>query len=174
MRYKIIVYILFILFALSLICIGHLSHAQGRPGSLYTATVLRIIDGDTIHVRDMAGTPHRIRLAMIDAPEKAQPYGEEAAKKLSELLHTGIVRLKVKCIDKYNREVAFVYCEGKDVSAEMLKEGMALHYHMKFDDCELYDRIQAQIQQDKKGLWAQNKVEKPWEYRRMNNTRETK
>ena len=54
MRYKIIVYILFILFALGLICIGHLSHAQGRPGSLYTATVLRIIDGDTIHVRDMA------------------------------------------------------------------------------------------------------------------------
>ena len=96
MRYKILVYILFILFALGLICIGHMSHAQGRPGSLYTATVLRIIDGDTIHVRDMAGTPHRIRLAMIDAPEKAQPYGEEAAKKLSELLHTVIVRLKVK------------------------------------------------------------------------------
>ena len=54
MRYKILVYILFILFALGLICIGHMSHAQGRPGSLYTATVLRIIDGDTIHVRDMA------------------------------------------------------------------------------------------------------------------------
>lgn len=166
MRYKILVYILFILFALGLICIGHMSHAQGRLGSLYTAIVIRIIDGDTIHVRDMAGTPHRIRLAMIDAPEKAQPYGEEAAKKLSELLHTGIVRLKAKCIDKYNREVAFVYCEGKDVSAEMLKEGMALHYHMNFDDCELYDRIQARIQQDKKGLWAQSKVEKPWEYRK--------
>ena len=81
--------------------------------------------------------------------------------------------MKVKCIDKYNREVAFVYCEGKDVSAEMLKEGMALHYHMNFDDCELYDRIQARIRQDKKGLWSQNKVEKPWEYRkRMNNTLE--
>ena len=52
-------------------------------------------------------------------------------------------------------------------------EGMALHYHMNFDDCELYDRIQARIQQDKKGLWSQNKVEKPWEYRkRMNNTLE--
>lgn len=46
------------------------------------------------------------------------------------------------------------------------KEGMALHYHMNFDDCELYDRIQARIQQDKKDLWAQGKVEKPWEYRR--------
>lgn len=46
------------------------------------------------------------------------------------------------------------------------KEGMALHYHMNFDDCELYDRIQERIRQDKKGLWTQGKVEKPWEYRR--------
>ena len=88
MRYKIFVYILFILFALGLICIGHLSHAQGRPGSLYTATVLRIIDGDTIHVRDMAGTPHRIRLAMIDAPEKAQPYGDKKIKRTAAHRHS--------------------------------------------------------------------------------------
>lgn len=66
--------------------------------------------------------------------------------------------MKVKCIDKYNREVAFVYCEGKDVSAEMLKEGMALHYHMNFDKCEIYDKFEAAAKRCRQGLWSQEKL----------------
>lgn len=64
-------------------------------------------------------------------------------QKIKRAVTPSTVRLKVKCIDKYNREVAFVYCEGKDVSAEMLKEGMALHYHINFDKCEIYDKFEA-------------------------------
>ena len=165
MRYKIITYTLFLLFALGLIGIASIVSAQARPASTYTAYVVRIIDGDTIHVRDITGEKHRIRLAMIDAPEREQPFGTESTKKLSELLRQGTVRLKVKCIDKYNREVAFVYCEGKDVSAEMLKEGMALHYHMNFDNCEMYDKFEAAAKRCHKGLWSQEKIEKPWDYR---------
>lgn len=165
MRYKIITYILFLLFALGLIGAASIVSAQARPGSTYTAYVVRIIDGDTIHVRDITGEAHSIRLAMIDAPEREQPFGTEATKKLSELLRQSTVRLKVKCIDKYNREVAFVYCEGKDVSAEMLKEGMALHYHMNFDKCEIYDKFEAAAKRCHKGLWLQEKIEKPWDYR---------
>lgn len=165
MRYKIITYTLFLLFALGLIGIASIVSAQARPCSTYTAHVVRIIDGDTIHVRDITGEAHRIRLAMIDAPEREQPFGTEATKKISELLRQGTVRLKVKCIDKYNREVAFVYCEGKDVSAEMLREGMALHYHMNFDNCEMYDKFEAAAKRCHKGLWLQEKIEKPWDYR---------
>ena len=166
MRYKIITYTLFLLFALGLIGIASIVSAQARPASTYTAYVVRIIDGDTIHVRDITGEKHRIRLAMIDAPEREQPFGTESTKKLSELLRQGTVRLKVKCIDKYNREVAFVYCEGKDVSAEMLKEGMALHYHMNFDNCEIYDKFEAAAKRCRQGLWSQEKIEKPWDFRR--------
>lgn len=166
MRYKIITYILFLLFALGLIGAASIVSAQARPGSTYTAHLVRIIDGDTIHVRDTAGEAHRIRLAMIDAPEREQPFGTEATKKLSELLRQGTVRLNVKCIDKYNREVAFVYCEGKDVSAEMLKDGMAMHYHMNFDNCDIYDKFEEAAKRHRQGLWAQEKVEKPWDYRR--------
>ena len=172
MRYKIITYTLFLLFALGLIGIASIVSAQARPASTYTAYVVRIIDGDTIHVRDITGEPHRIRLAMIDAPEREQPFGTEAAKKLSALLRQGTIRLKVKCIDKYNREVAFVYCEGKDVSAEMLKEGMALHYHINFDKCEMYDKFEAAAKRYHKGLWSQEKIEKPWDFRRKHKAQE--
>ena len=153
MRYKIITYTLFLLFALGLIGIASIVSAQARPASTYTAYVVRIIDGDTIHVRDITGEAHRIRLAMIDAPEREQPFGTEATKKLSELLRQGTVRLKVKCIDK-------------DVSAEMLKEGMALHYHMNFDKCEMYDKFEAAAKRCRQGLWSQEKIEKPWDFRR--------
>lgn len=172
MRYKIITYILFLLFALGLIGIASIVSAQARPASTYTAYVVRIIDGDTIYVRDITGETHRIRLAMIDAPEREQPLGTEATKKLSELLRQGTVRLKVKCIDKYNREVAFVYCEGKDVSAEMLRKGMALHYHMNFDNCEMYDKFEAAAKRCRQGLWSQEKIEKPWDFRRKHKAQE--
>ena len=60
MRYKIITYILFLLFALGLIGTASIVSAQARPASTYTAYVVRIIDGDTIHVRDITGeaAPH--------------------------------------------------------------------------------------------------------------------
>ena len=166
MRYKIITYTLFLLFALGLIGIASIVSAQARPASTYTAYVVRIIDGDTIHVRDITGEAHRIRLAMIDAPEKEQPFGAEATETLSELLKEGTVSLKVHCIDKYNREVAFVNCDGKDVSAEMLRKGMAMHYHMDFDNCEIYDKFEEAAKRHRQGLWAQEKIETPWDYRK--------
>ena len=169
MRYKIITYTLFLLFALGLIGIASIVSAQARPASTYTAYVVRIIDGECARYNRRKAP---IRLAMVDAPEREQPFGTEATKKLSELLRQGTVRLKVKCIDKYNREVAFVYCEGKDVSAEMLKEGMALHYHMNFDNCEIYDKFEAAAKRCRQGLWSQEKIEKPWDFRRKHKAQE--
>ena len=165
MNYKIICYILVLLLSLAIIFMATVVKAQPLPGTCYTAKVVRVIDGDTITVYDNSGCFHRIRLAMIDAPEKEQPFGAEATETLSELLKEGTVSLKVHCIDKYNREVAFVNCDGKDVSAEMLKEGMALHYHMNFDKCEMYDKFEAAAKRCRQGLWSQEKIEKPWDYR---------
>ena len=47
----------------------------------------------------------------------------------------------------------------------MLKEGMALHYHMNFDKCEIYDKFEAAAKRYRQGLWSQEKIEKPWDYR---------
>ena len=165
MRSNKFTYIFFSCFILGLVILANCCSSQARTGSVFTAHVVRIIDGDTISVRDMAGGLHCIRLAMIDAPEKAQPYGEEATKTLEAILQGRIVRLKIKCIDKYNREVAFVHFDDKDVSAEMLRQGMAMHYHMKFKDCALYDNLQEQAKKEKLGLWQSENIETPWNYR---------
>ena len=166
MRSKRIIYMFFICFTLGLVILANCCSSQACVDNVFTARVLRVIDGDTISVRDVAGGVHRIRLAMIDAPEKAQSYGKEATKTLEEILQGRIVRLKIKCIDKYNREVAFVHCDDKDVSAEMLRQGMAMHYHMNFEDCALYDSIQEQAKKERIGLWQSDNIETPWSYRR--------
>ena len=48
----------------------------------------------------------------------------------------------------------------------MLKDGMALHYHMNLDKCEIYDKFEAAAKRWHKGLWSQEKIEKPWDFRR--------
>ncbi len=56
------------------------------------ATVIRVIDGDTIQV-DMSGTIDTVRILGIDTPEKyitrtgyTECYGEEASKYATDLL----------------------------------------------------------------------------------------
>jgi len=47
--------------------------------------VVSVADGDTITLLDSNRQQHRIRLAGIDAPEKAQPFGKRSKQHLSEL-----------------------------------------------------------------------------------------
>ncbi len=61
----------------------------------------RVVDfayGDTITLLDNGQTQHKIRLGGIDAPEKAQPYGQQSSTKwrvkdavADEADHTGLV-----------------------------------------------------------------------------------
>ena len=45
------------------------------------ASVTRVLDGDTVEVTDTKQTV-RVRLVDIDAPEKAQPYGQKSKQHL--------------------------------------------------------------------------------------------
>ena len=51
--------------------------------------VVKVSDGDTIMVLDVANVQHKIRLDKIDAPEKAQPFGDAARKIASSLIDHG-------------------------------------------------------------------------------------
>jgi endonuclease YncB( thermonuclease family) len=46
--------------------------------------VVGVSDGDTITVLDDAKTHHKVRIAGIDAPEKAQAFGEQSRQSLAE------------------------------------------------------------------------------------------
>lgn len=131
----------------------------------YSAHVVRVVDGDTICVRDNAGALHKIRLALIDAPELAQPYGQAAKQRLAQLVLQQRVDLSLKCIDKYNREVCYVSAGGEDVSLVLLTAGLAMHYHLPLDDCSAADAAERAAKKQRIGLWAQPCPEPPWRYR---------
>ena len=58
------------------------------PGFAATITgrVVAVSDGDTLTVLDADRTQHKIRLSGIDAPEKAQAFGERSKQNLSRLV----------------------------------------------------------------------------------------
>ena len=166
MQNKTIIIISFFILTASTLCFAIICHSAKPQLPTYTAKVSRVIDGDTIHVKDAEGKLHKIRLAMLDAPEKMQPYGNIATQKLKDLVLYQTVEIKVKCIDKYQREVAYVFCKEKDISAELLKQGMAMHYHLLRDNCQAYDTCEKEAKAQKLGIWQQKKIEPPWDYRR--------
>lgn len=66
-----------------------------------------------------------LRLAEIDTPESAQPYGTRAKQALSHLVYGKALLVKVRDIDRYGRTVARVYAGNIHVNAEMVRIGAA-------------------------------------------------
>jgi len=60
-------------------CFEETGALQGR--------VVRVSDGDTVVVLDSAQQEHKIRLAGIDAPEKAQAFGSRSKEALSAVIY---------------------------------------------------------------------------------------
>jgi endonuclease YncB( thermonuclease family) len=99
-----------------------------RPNvvSLQQATVVRVVDGDTIDVT-IDGEQRRVRYYGIDAPDKGKKCFEEAKARNSELLST-TVRLEpdVRDQDEHGRLLRYVFNEdGVSIEAVLISEGLA-------------------------------------------------
>ncbi len=68
--------------------------------------------------------------------------------------------------DRYGRVIGTVYLSGNvDVSAQMVREGMAWVYRQYAKDRGLYE-LERQAQASRRGLWVDPEPVPPWEYRR--------
>ncbi len=65
--------------------------------------VVGVSDGDTLTLLDANRTQHKIRLAGIDAPEKAQAFGQASKKSLSDLVYRKQVTVYWDKTDRYQR-----------------------------------------------------------------------
>ncbi|MEO0759706.1 MAG: thermonuclease family protein [Cyanobacteria bacterium J06648_16] len=136
-----------------------------------------IHDGDTLRVgRD--GQELKIRLCGIDAPELAQPLGEQSRDYLRSLLaqnpYSKVIIVPVE-EDAYGRTVAELFLWPDDdpdqeigVNSAMLMAGMAYVYPQYVDGCpngDVFKRAETIGQEAKAGVWS-GKYQRPWEYRR--------
>lgn len=136
------------------------NHTSTEPQEVHCVGV---IDGDTLTAL-VGGHLETIRLEGIDAPEKGAPYSQKAKSLLAELVfHKSIVLIGVGR-DRYNRLLARVLVDGLDVSAEMVKAGLAWHYR-KYSDDPVLDLEEEKARVSKRGLWGLPDPRPPWERR---------
>lgn len=123
----------------------------------------RVLDGDTFKSGET-----RVRLWGIDAPEKGQPYADEARARLKELIEGKAVRLERKDRDQYSREVAIVYAGSTNINLQMVKEGLAWHYAYFAPNAEDLAAAEKAARKSRKGLWADDEPVNPYEFRKRN------
>ena len=129
-----------------------------------------VSDGDTLTVLDDLQAQHRIRLAGIDAPEKAQAYGDASKRHLSHLVFGASVVVEYEKHDRYGRIIGKVLKDGDDASLEQLRAGLAWHYKQYQRTQSRKDRIayadlEHAAQQAHTGLWRDPAPVPPWAWR---------
>ncbi|HHF9224645.1 thermonuclease family protein [Iodobacter sp. BJB302] len=125
--------------------------------------VIAIADGDTLtvlHGREQV----KVRLTDIDAPEKAQPFGQRARQSLAELCFHEQARVEDRGRDRYGRTLGRVWCAGVDANAEQVRRGMAWVYDRYVTDRTLY-AAQDKARAEQRGLWSEGTPTPPWEWR---------
>lgn len=131
--------------------------------------VVGVSDGDTLTVR--CGEPGtyeqvKVRLSAIDAPEKAQPFGQRSRQHLADLCFQQQATLTPKTKDRYGRTVADVECQGKDAGHEQVRAGMAWYYVRYGKGYEHLQAVERETRAARRGLWADQDPVAPWVWRR--------
>ena len=100
---------------------SHLSTLRARSrrtARLRNVQQVSAIDGDTLRIGS-----ERIKLRGIDTPELSEPEGQAAKQRLEELLRSGPVRIVPRGRDVYDRLVADVFVNGRNLAEILRGEG---------------------------------------------------
>jgi len=157
-----------IIFVIILALLVHAFDGKGKNDGgdeLVSGKVTRVLDGDTYDLLLSDNTTIRIRMDGIDAPETGMPYSRVATDLLKELTQDQIVRVSLSNKDQYGRVVSYSWLsDGRELSREMIRAGLAWHYKQYNSDKELA-ALEIEAQEAKRGLWVDKKPLAPWDVR---------
>ena len=154
--------------ALALIAFGLAGCLPGGGGggeAAGTGRVVRVVDGDTIHVQ-LGPTREKVRYIGVDTPETKHPtkgvecYGENASDFNARLVGDERVRLvrDVEQRDRYGRLLAYVYRvrDGLFVNAELARLGYAQPLNIPPDvrHAKRFATLARQAREQGRGLWG--------------------
>lgn len=129
------------------------------------AVVVRVVDGDTVHVR-VADRVEKVRYIGIDTPETHHPKrGEEPGGRVAtavngRLVGDRAVRLEpdVQLRDRYGRLLAYVYREpdGAFVNARLVRDGYARTMTIEPNVAHAGElaRLAGAARRARRGLWG--------------------
>lgn len=133
------------------------------PPAGVAATVVRVIDGDTVEV-SIGGREQDVRYIGVDTPETVAPgepvecFGPQA----SDYNHRRVEGERVRLVfdderrDYYGRLLAYVYLAGDLVNADLVRLGYArtLAIAPNTDRAGLFDRLEQRAARAGRGLWG--------------------
>jgi micrococcal nuclease len=140
---------------------------NAAPVAVLAGKVVRVIDGDTIDVLLSSGRI-RVRLHGVDAPERVQSRGAPATAWLEQQLRDQQVHLEPVSQDQYDRMVAVVHLQNRNINRELVENGHAWAYrhYLRRGDAELCS-LEERARRAGAGLWATT-AHAPWEFRATN------
>lgn len=132
-----------------------------------TATVSRVVDGDTIKAI-IQGKEDTVRLIGIDAPETVDPektaqcFGKKSSDKAKEMLTDKAIVLESDSTqgnrDEYGRLLRYVFLQdGTNFNEFMISEGYAYEYTFKNNPYKYQSEFKGAeeiAQENKKGIWS--------------------
>lgn len=131
-----------------------------------TATVTRVVDGDTVYLTFADGRSERLRLIGVDTPETVHPtIGEEPggreASDFTKGALTGqavLVEFDVEQRDRYGRLLGYVYTsDGAMFNATLVDRGLAevATFPPNVRYVNVFTALQQGAREAKVGLWEQ-------------------
>ena len=145
-----------------LVLVAALAGIAGAQPSPLEGTVVRIVDGDTIHVR-LSDRTEKVRYIGVNTPEVhhprkgEEPGGREAAQVNRDLVDGKRVRLEldVQARDRYGRLLAYVWLGDTMINAELVRLGyaqvMTVPPNVRYQS--LFLKLQRDAREAARGLW---------------------
>ena len=131
--------------------------------------IVKVAGGDTVTLIDAQQREHQLRLAFIDAPVPGQPFADEAQSALSAMVLGRQVTAQIRWRDQDGIAVVeVVEPHGHVVNLELVRRGLAWRDYFDAQnqpDREQYQTALSEAQQARQGLWSQDRVEAPRDFR---------
>jgi micrococcal nuclease len=144
-----------------------------------TATVTRVIDGDTVEVEFENGEIDTVRLLGVDTPETAlgnvdppeyegipnttagrdhlYNWGQQASEYATEELEGETVRVATDPESdrrgSFDRLLAYIYVDGENFNLELIEQGYARMYDSTFGQQSEFDDAEGEARSENEGLW---------------------
>ncbi|MBA9025059.1 thermonuclease family protein [Peribacillus huizhouensis] len=144
----------------------HKTNLPEENPSTISASIVRVVDGDTIKIKLDNSKEETVRLLLVDTPESVhptkpiQPFAIEASNFVKNLLPVGKdveIELGTNERDKYGRLLAYLYADEKMVNQLLLEKGYARVAYVFAPNTkyiEEFREIQETAQRKEIGIWS--------------------
>ena len=169
------IFVICMKYLLPLVTIVGILSIASQARADFNGKIISVGDGDTLAVQSSSGKV-TIRLACIDAPERAQaPMGAVSTQYLKSLVPVNSnVRIREIENDKYGRKVAEVFSGTDSINLRMVKAGHAAVYRQYLSGCsqtkQQFLDAENSAKKARRGIWGQGCMIMPWDFQRGKNT----